>query len=123
MIAKTMKRLLYSGLAAAAILCAQAPDNTKTNQQDRDRGAVTSDSQTSGHDDLRLAKEIRQSIVKDKGLSTYAHNVKVIVQNGQVTLKGPVRTEAEKSAVEQKATAVAGENKVVNQLDIAPDKK
>jgi hyperosmotically inducible protein len=123
MIAKTMKRLLYSGFAAAAILSAQAPDNTKTNEQDRDRGAATSDNQTSGHDDLRLTKEIRQSIVKDKGLSTYAHNVKVIVQNGQVTLKGPVRTEAEKSAVEQKATAVAGDNKVVNQLDIAPEKK
>jgi osmotically-inducible protein OsmY len=58
--------------------------------------------------------------MKDKSLSTYAHNVKIITQNGQVTLKGPVRSEDEKKTVETKATEVAGENAVTSQLDIKP---
>ena len=58
--------------------------------------------------------------MKDKSLSTYAHNVKIITQNGQVTLKGPVRSEDEKKTVETKAYEVAGENNVTSQLDIKP---
>jgi osmotically-inducible protein OsmY len=46
--------------------------------------------------------------MKDKALSSYAHNVKVIAQGGQVTLKGPVRSDDEKRAVEAQATEVAG---------------
>jgi osmotically-inducible protein OsmY len=56
--------------------------------------------------------------VKDKSLSTYAHNVKIITQNGQVTLRGPVRSEEEKRAVEAKAAEVAGDNKVTSELDV-----
>jgi osmotically-inducible protein OsmY len=44
--------------------------------------------------------------------------VKVVTQNGQVTLKGPVRSEDEKRAVEAKATAIAGNDKVTNNLDV-----
>ena len=58
----------------------------------------------------------------DKTLSTYAHNVKVIAQDGQVTLKGPVRTEEEKQTVEARATEVAGAGHVTNQISIAPSK-
>jgi hyperosmotically inducible protein len=58
----------------------------------------------------------------DKGLSSYAHNVKVVAQAGQVTLKGPVRSEQEKSTVEAKAVEVAGAGHVMNQLSIAPAK-
>ena len=56
--------------------------------------------------------------MNDKSLSTYAHNVKIITQEGQVTLKGPVRSEDEKKAVEQKAADIAGENKVNSELDV-----
>jgi osmotically-inducible protein OsmY len=58
----------------------------------------------------------------DKSLSTYAHNVKVIAQDGQVTLKGPVRSETEKKAIEAKAIDVAGAGHVTNQISIAPSK-
>ena len=51
-------------------------------------------------------------------LSTYARNIKLITENGQVTLKGPVRSEEEKRAIESKATEVAGENKVTSELNI-----
>ena len=58
--------------------------------------------------------------MKDKSLSTYAHNVKIITQNSQVTLKGPVRSDDEKRTVETKATEVTGENKVTSELNIKP---
>jgi len=59
-------------------------------------------------------------LVKDKSLSTNAHNVKVIAQNGMVTLKGPVDSEQEKQAVEEKATRIAGADKVTSELQVAP---
>ena len=96
------------------------PDNTKTNERDRNGNEPTADQQKDNRSDRDITKQIRQSIVKDKSLSTYAHNVKVITQNGQVTLKGPVQSEDEKKAVESKAAEVAGENKVSSQLDVKP---
>ena len=71
--------------------------------------------------DRDLAKKIRQAVVGDKTLSTYAHNVKIVAQDGQVTLKGPVRSEAEKTAIEVKATEIAGAGKVTNDITIAPE--
>ena len=65
-------------------------------------------------------QRIRKSLMADKDLSTYAHNIKVITQNGQVTLRGPVRSEDEKHAVEQKAAGVAGEGKVTSELTVKP---
>jgi osmotically-inducible protein OsmY len=69
-----------------------------------------------------LARQIRKALVDDKSLSTYAHNIKVVVQDGQVTLKGPVRSEDEKRSAEAAATAVAGAGKVTNNLEVAPQK-
>jgi osmotically-inducible protein OsmY len=67
-------------------------------------------------------RSIRKAVVSDESLSTYAHNVKIIAQNGKVTLKGPVRSEEEKRTIEAKATEVAGAGNVVNQLTVKPDK-
>ena len=97
-----------------------AADNTKVNERDRSQNEPTADQQKDNRSDRDITQQIRQSIMKDKSLSTYAHNVKIITQNGQVTLKGPVRSEDEKKTVEAKATEVAGENKVTSQLDIKP---
>ena len=98
-------------------------DNTKVNQRDRSKAEPTADQQKETQSDRETARQIRRALVKDKSLSTYAHNVKVVVQNGAVTLKGPVRSEDEKKAVEAKAAEVAGSSdKVTSQLDIAPEK-
>src|SRR5262249_51123623 len=96
-----------------------AADNTKNNQ---DKTAPTADSQKMSPADRELTKKIRASINGDKSLSTYAHNIKIISQDGKVTLRGPVRSDDEKAAIEAKATAIAGPNSVNNQLDIAPPK-
>ena len=96
-----------------------AADNTKTN---RDKSAPTADQQKMNPADRELTKKIRVSINEDKSLSTYAHNIKIISRDGQVTLRGPVRSEDEKAAIESKATAIAGPNSVTNLLEVAPPK-
>jgi hyperosmotically inducible protein len=99
---------------------APQPDNTKTNQRDRSPSEPTADQQKAGQSDRDITQRIRKSIVKDKSLSMYAHNVKVITQNGAVTLKGPVRSDEEKKTVEQKAAEVAGADKVTSEIDVQP---
>jgi len=94
-------------------------DNTKVNKNDV---GVTADSQKMNPADRELAQKVRKAIVDDKSLSTYAHNVKVIARDGAVTLKGPVRSDEEKTAVEAKAVSVAGDGKVTNELTVAPKK-
>jgi hyperosmotically inducible periplasmic protein len=95
------------------------PDNTKVNQRDRNAGAVTADQQKVNATDQELTRKIRRSIMADKSLSTYAHNIKIISQNGLVTLKGPVKSDDEKKSVVAKAVAVAGSaDKVTDQVSV-----
>jgi osmotically-inducible protein OsmY len=94
------------------------PDNTQVNKRDRDASQPTADQQKNNRSDLAITRDIRRAIVKDKNLSTYAHNVKVITQHGDVTHKGPVRTEEEKRIVEAKATDIAGAGHVTNEISV-----
>jgi len=124
----SIRAFVFTGALAvsAGVAFAQTPqtppDNTKVNTRDRAKGAVTADQQKENAGDRELTQKIRKSLMADKSLSTYAHNVKVVAQGGQVTLKGPVRTEDEKRNVEAKAVEVAGTGHVVNQISIAPAK-
>ena len=97
------------------------PDNTKMNKRDRAKSEVTADQQKENKSDRELARKIRRAIVEDKSLSTYAHNVKVIATNGTVTLKGPVHTAEEKTAVAAKAAEIAGRENVKNELSVKGD--
>lgn len=116
--------LMGSGaLALAQDSSGQNPpssDNTKMNQRDRNPNEPTADQQQNNRSDRDITKQIREAIVQDKTFSTYAHNIKVITQNGQVTLKGPVRSDDEKRAIEAKAAAIAGEGKVTSELTVKP---
>ena len=127
----TLRALLCAGLllGSVTLIAAQEPasqqaspaaDNTKVNQRDQGKSEPTADQQKDNRTDQDITRQIRQSIMADKSLSTYAHNIKIITQNGQVTLRGPVRSEDEKQAVASKATAVAGDNKVTDDLSIKP---
>jgi hyperosmotically inducible protein len=97
-----------------------APDNSKTNQGDASQGAVTAEQQKMNPADRNITKQIRSSIYKDKSLSTYAHNIKVLTQDGKVTLQGPVRTKDEKAGIGAKAAAVVGAENVTNQIEVTP---
>jgi osmotically-inducible protein OsmY len=98
-----------------------AADNTKVNKKDRNKNEPTADQAKNAASDRDTMQKIRKSIMDDKSLSTYAHNVKVIAQGGKVTLKGPVHSEDEKRTIEQKATEVAGSGNVVNEITIKPE--
>lgn len=92
-----------------------APDNSARNKDQ----TTTADQQPENKSDREITSNIRRSIVADKSLSTYAHNVKIITQNGAVTLTGPVNSNEEKQTVASKAAeVVGGPDKVTNQLTV-----
>jgi hyperosmotically inducible protein len=95
------------------------PDNTKTN---KDQAGPTADQQKMNPSDRAVTQKIRKAIHEDQSLSSYAHNIKVITQDGKVTLRGPVRSEEEKSNLEAKAVSVAGQENVTDQLEVTPSK-
>ena len=99
------------------------PDNTQQNQRDRAAASPTADNAKNNLSDRDAMQKIRKSLIDDKSLSTYAHNVKVIAQNGRVTLKGPVRSEDEKRTVEQRAGDVVGADNVTSEITVAPPKQ
>jgi hyperosmotically inducible periplasmic protein len=118
---KIRKMVLLGGLGVlipSTAVFAQAPDNSKSNKQER--GAAKADQQAENPGDRDLARKIRKSIMDDKNLSTYAHNVKVIARGGTVILKGPVRSDDEKTAIEAKAVEVAGAVNVKSELTVKP---
>jgi len=109
-------------LSIVSVVAQTPADNTKVNTRDRAKGAVTADQQKENANDRDLTRRIRRALMQDKSLSSYAHNVKVVAQGGQVTLKGPVRSDQEKQTVEAKAIEVAGAGHVTNEISIAPAK-
>ena len=113
--------ILFGGLVslwAAPQDTTPAPDNTRANRA----AGVTADQQKEDKSDRELARHIRKALIADKGLSTYAHNVKIIATSGTVTLRGPVRSEEEKTAVETKARSVTGVGDVKDEMTVAPKK-
>lgn len=126
-----LQRVAFGCLLAGSVVWASAqdssapapaPDNTKVNQRDKAASEPTADQQKNNRSDLDITKQIRHSIMSDKSLSTYAHNVKIISQNGMVTLKGVVRSDDEKQLIEAKAAEVVGKDKVTSELDVKPAK-
>jgi hyperosmotically inducible periplasmic protein len=104
--------------ALASQSSAQQPDNTVNNKQESAPGSPTADQQKESAADRDLTRKIRRSLTEDKSLSMYAHNIKIIAHDGDVTLKGPVKSEDERAAIEAKATSIAGTGKVQNQLTV-----
>ena len=116
--------LLTCAMSAATCCLAQpasqdqstpAPDNSARNKQQD----TTADKQPNSAEDRETARKIRKSVVADKSLSIYAHNVKIIVAIGQVSLRGPVNSEEEKKKIGNLAAQVAGSSdKVVNDISV-----
>jgi hyperosmotically inducible protein len=112
------------GITAGVASAQTQPDNTAMNKGDQSKAAVTADSQKGNPSDRDTTAKIRREIMADKALSTYAHNVKIICQDGVVTLKGPVRSDDEVKAVVSHATDVTGTSyKIVNELAVKPPKQ
>ena len=105
-------------LAAMAADDKTKPDNTAINERDRSRETQTSGDQSNSSADLKITQTIRQALMKDSELSTTAKNVKIITNNGQVTLRGPVKTAQEKAKIDQLAKSAAGGAHIDDQLDV-----
>ena len=119
-----MKKITLTLVCLAAItmsVVAQeqpAADNSAKNQRDRSGETMTSGDQSNSPEDTKLTAAIRRAVVGDKSLSMTAKNVKIIASNGVVTLRGPVKTDAEKATVEKLAQSAAGGAKIDNQLEV-----
>ena len=119
-----MKRILLALACLSAVsLVAMAadekkPDNTATNERDRSGETQTSGDQSNSSTDLKITQAIRQALMKDSELSITAKNIKIITDNGQVTLRGPVKNAQEKAKIDQLARSAAGGAKIIDQLDV-----
>jgi hyperosmotically inducible protein len=98
-------------------------DNTQRNSSEQNKDTNTAEKQSSSKDDLALTQKIRQAVMKDGSLSMNAKNVKIIAQNGKITLKGPVESQQEKDAIATKAGEIAGKDNVEDQLEVKAKKK
>ena len=98
------------------------PDNTATNERDRSSETQTSGDQSNSKDDVNTTAAIRRAVVKDNSLSATAKNVKIVTANGTVTLRGPVKTDAEKAKIAKLAESAAGNAKINNQLEVKTSK-
>ncbi len=117
----TLLTLLFCAISTVVSAQTVSPDadNTKMNKRDQKAGAKTADQQKMNASDQELTRSIREAIIADKTLSTYAHNIKIITLDGMVTLKGPVRSDAEKKTVMAKAVEVThSAAKVTDQISV-----
>ena len=110
--------LFAVSLAATAANEKTKADNTAMNQRDRSGESQTSGDQSNSSADLKITQAIRQALMKDSELSATAKNIKIITNNGHVTLRGPVKTAQEKVKIDQLAKSAAGGAQIDNQLDI-----
>jgi len=96
-----------------------APDNTAVNQRDANANTKTPIDQKENQADIDVTAKIRQRVLDVKDLSIDARNAKIITADGKVTLRGPVKSEEERKALEKAAVDVAGEGNVDNQLEVS----
>ncbi len=98
-------------------------DNTKRNSTEQNKNTDTVEKQSNNKDDLALTQKIRQEVITDGSLSMNAKNIKIIVRDGEVMLRGPVDSQQEKNTIANKASEIAGKDKVDNQLEIKAEKQ
>jgi hyperosmotically inducible periplasmic protein len=107
-----------SASTAASGQSAKDADNTALNKRDRSGETLTPGDQANTDADRELARNARRAIVKNDQLSTTAKNIKIIVADGKVTLRGPVKTDAEKTQIASIVQGVSGASTVDNQLEV-----
>ena len=107
---------------AAPVQVAETPrhdaDDTARNVRDRDHANLTPLDQSDKKEDIETTRQIRKSLVRDKSLSTNAKNVKIITRDGEVTLRGPVKSDRERSKIVANAKRIAGSRNVDDQLEV-----
>jgi len=101
------------------------PDNTAINQRDAAdlTKAKTPIDQDENQADINTTANIRKRVLEQDNFSVNARNVKIMTSQGMVTLRGPVNSKQEADTIGQIAKEVAGDGKVDNQLEVAPQER
>ena len=111
--------LVFTAVGAMGVVAA---DNSGVNLRDRSSSELTADQQGNAPKDVAAIRKIRQLIMKDKTMSAYAQNIKIISLNGLVTLKGPLKSQAEMQKVLANAKDVAGTANIIDELELVSEK-
>ncbi len=117
----TLSLLCLSTLALSAFAednSTPAANNSGRNERDRSGDAKTSGDQSNSSADIKMTAAIRRAVMGDDSLSMTAKNVKIITADGVVTLRGPVKTAAEKAAIAKHAMTAASGAKIDNQIEV-----
>ena len=105
--------------ASASATATKDADNTGINKRDRAEDSLTAGDQGNTESDREITRKIRRALTSNDQLSTTAKNIKIIATDGKVTLRGPVKTAAEREQVAIVAQqALGGTSLVDNQLEI-----
>lgn len=116
--------LLSTAILIGPLAFADSPRQVQSTVACPDTSQVRPDphsaEQKAGRTDVELIAKIRHSIIAEKSLSAEARNVKIIAQNGRVTLSGPVASESEKRIVQQKASDVVGLRNLKSEIEVVP---
>ena len=105
-------------LTAPVLLLSLAAYADRTKDATSTDAPPTAQDQKNDRSDLDLTAQIRRAVIADKSLSIAAHNVKIIARDGIVTLRGPVKSNVERTVVVEKAKDIAGATNVVNELKV-----
>jgi osmotically-inducible protein OsmY len=125
-----MKRLTLALVAALVAVNCMAPqvqakgynaDNTKKNSKVVNGDKPTAQNQSNDKSSVDRTAELRKAIMKKKGLSSNAQNVKLIDENGKMTLRGPVNSAKEKDIIDSLAKNCYGKN-YVNEIEVVTPK-
>jgi len=111
-----------TGVQTCALPISPAADNSARNERDRSGQTQTSGDQSNSSTDIKTTAAIRRAVMQDHSLSATAKNVKIITENGVVTLRGPVKSESERTKVVELAKTHAGSAKVEDQLEVKASK-
>ena len=107
-----------SAFAVQAADKAVPADNTGVNARDRSDQTLTPEDQSQTKSDIELAAAVRRAVVAQSGLSIAGQNIKIITLNDRVTLRGPVKDDAERATIEKTVRQAAGKAHVDNQLEV-----
>jgi len=112
---------IISFMLSLSLSAAVSADNTRVNKRDQQNQEITADKHGTSEKDIKISADLRQSLVIDKSLSTYAKNIKIITVNGNVTLKGPVKSVQEQRALLSRAKSVPGVSNVLDKTEVVTE--
>jgi hyperosmotically inducible periplasmic protein len=93
--------------------------STEEKAKGSEKTPPTASDQSENEADRKITQQIRQAVTKDDSLSTSAQNVKIITQDGKVTLRGTVKSDSEKQKIGEMAKKASGVKNVENLLTVS----